>query len=403
MSYAVTKLKNYKAAGHDGVVAEYLKFADMMMIRSLHQLIELVWVSEQVPDDWRLGVVRPIPKPGRPVSLENLRPITLLTVLYKVFSIVLHHRLQGWCVLNNIILPEQAGFLPNHSCQDQVFTLLYLVRERQGKPLYCCFVDITKAYDSIWREGLWSCLWAEGVRGKMLRILRLLYLHTPNFLRFGRHKSVIFELRKGVKEGCILSPLLSDIFFNNLVREIKALGLGHMSEALYILVALLLFADDIVVIADSPHELQQLLTALSQYAARWRFELSSSKTKVLVFNNRLSVSQSEYRYFLGDHQIEVVSEFRYLGIILHYSLSWSSMKTHLLHAATAANHRVVSIGHIRRYFTVRFIRQLFSACIRSHFEYGVAVWSPVGKLQKKFSEISSKLFYIFPIATTPRP
>ena len=229
---------------------------------------------------------------------------------------------------------------------------------------------------TLFGEGLWSCLWAEGVRGKMLRILRLLYLHTPNFLRFGRHKSVIFELRKGVKEGCILSPLLSDIFFNNLVREIKALGLGHMSEALYILVALLLFADDIVVIADSPHELQQLLTALSQYAARWRFELSSSKTKVLVFNNRLSVSQSEYRYFLGDHQIEVVSEFRYLGIILHYSLSWSSMKTHLLHAATAANHRVVSMGHIRRYFTVRFIRQLFSACIRSHLEYGVAVWSP---------------------------
>ena len=97
-------------------------------------------------------------------------------MLYKVFSIVLHHRLQGWCVLNNIILPEQSGFLPNRSCQDQVFTLLYLVRERQGKPLYCCFVDITKAYDSIWREGLWSCLWAEGVRGKMLRILRLLYL-----------------------------------------------------------------------------------------------------------------------------------------------------------------------------------------------------------------------------------
>ena len=78
VSSAVTKLKNYKAAGHDGVVAEYLKFADMMMIRSLHQLIELVWVSEQIPDDWRLGVVRPIPKLGRPVALENLRPITPL-------------------------------------------------------------------------------------------------------------------------------------------------------------------------------------------------------------------------------------------------------------------------------------------------------------------------------------
>ena len=150
---ACTSLNSYRAPGHDGMTAEFLRFADMEAVRDLWHVIEESWKSESIPDAWRLGVVPPILKPGGLVTSSNFRPITLLPVINRLFTCIMDSRLRRWCRVTNAVLPEQAGFLPQRSCADQVLSLLSIIRASK-RPVFCCFIDVKKAFDSVWRDGL---------------------------------------------------------------------------------------------------------------------------------------------------------------------------------------------------------------------------------------------------------
>ena len=233
-------------------------------------------------------------------------------------------------------------------------------------PIRRCFLAIKKAYDSIWRE---TCLWRRGIRGKFFRILRLLYASTPSILKIGGYRTRVFYLSKGVRQGCLLSPLLSVLFFDDLTREVKQLGVGHLDELLGEIITMLLFADDIILLADSPEALQYLIDAVVRYAAAWRFEMSASKSKVMIFKQTVADKQIGHKFHLGAHDIE--DTFKYLGVILTNSLSWVSMKDRLLKAAKAKQNQALTMGSIRRNFTKTTLLWLRAGPIRV-WDRGVA-------------------------------
>ena len=157
----------------------------------------------------------------------------------------------------------QAGFRVDRSCVDNIFTLNEIVqgRLREDKKTYAFFLDIQKAYDTVWRNGLWYKLWDMGVKGKMWRVIKKMYGESKSMVFLEGERSEGFSVDQGVAQGCSLSPILFSIFINDLLKEVEHTELGiELNNGKRI--GGLLFADDFVGVSDSKEDLQRLIDVL---------------------------------------------------------------------------------------------------------------------------------------------
>src|SRR5690606_19305782 len=138
---------------------------------SLCYLFNVVSDSQTIPQDWRNGLIVPLFKEGDREVANNYRGITLLSIVGKLFASILDKRLPKWCETIGIFEQEQAGFRPGRTTVHKIFTLAEVIKKRKKQRLatYCCFLDIRKAYDTVWREGLWRKLEATGLEEKLMR------------------------------------------------------------------------------------------------------------------------------------------------------------------------------------------------------------------------------------------
>ena len=143
-----------------------------------------------------------------------------------------------------------------------------------------------KAYDTVWRNGLWKRLWDEGIRGKMWRVVKEMYSTVQSAVLVGDEQTEWFDLSTGVRQGCVMSPILFSLFINGLAREINEKGKGIDVGGRR--VRLLMYADDIVLLAESARDLQNMLDVVTAYSKRWRFRLNPKKGKseVMIFGRK---------------------------------------------------------------------------------------------------------------------
>ena len=221
----INKLKNNKTGGGDGIVSELLKYGGVGMVKMLGKLYALTWKEECVPMKWREGLIVSLFKKGDKEDPGNYRGITLLSVVGKVFCKILNDRLVQYLDKSSKIHEGQAGFRAGRCCIDNIFTLNELIQGRlkEGKKTFSFFLDIQKAYDSVWRNGLWLKLWNMGVKGKMWRVIKTMYNSSRSAVLLEGEKSSTFSVEQGVAQGCSLSPILFSVFISDLLEEIIGL------------------------------------------------------------------------------------------------------------------------------------------------------------------------------------
>ena len=186
------------------------------------------------------------------------------------------------------------------------------------------FLDIQKAYDKVWREGLWYKLFKYGIRGKLWRVLRKIYKKVESCVVIDEQWTDFFEIELGLRQGCLLSPILFALFINDLVDEIQKLNLGIQCGLKKI--SLLLFADDIVVIAESRKDLEKMLAVIYEYSLKWRFKFNYDKCAMVIFGNKEfpnvqygkcdSNSNCGFHVQFGPNLIKEVGIYKYLGVEL---------------------------------------------------------------------------------------
>ena len=207
-----------------------------------------MFACERIPSDWSKGLILPLYKDGDERVPSNYRGITLLSVVGKLYSSVLTKRLSSWCEENNKISEEQAGFRPGRATTDHLFTLteLLLARKDAKQDTVCCFLDIKKAYDLTFRDGVWKRLLEVGVNGKLWRVIRNLYAVVESRVMLGSTHTDWFPVELGLRQGDNLSPILYAIFIDGLIRTVKdaPLGVKCGSQKTNILG----FADDLVLL-----------------------------------------------------------------------------------------------------------------------------------------------------------
>jgi len=174
VQHAIKKLKNNKAAGIDEIPAEYLKGGGDTMAQTLTHICNLVWSGEKVPDDWKKGIILPLPKKGDLANCSNWRGILLLSIPGKVMATVLMNRIKT--AIDQQLRPQQTGFRPHRSCCQQIFTLRQIIDKCLAwrKPVLVNYIDFKKAFDCIHRDSL--------VYSSTLRFASESYQHHQKFL-----------------------------------------------------------------------------------------------------------------------------------------------------------------------------------------------------------------------------
>jgi hypothetical protein len=149
-------------------------------------------------------------------------------VVSKLFHKVLAARMLRYAEDNGLLHTAQNAFRSGRSTDDHIYSLSQVVkgRQRMKLPTYAFFLDLRKAYDSVWRDGLMYKLWNKGIRGRMWQYVYHMYSHTERAVRCGAATSAAFPIHLGLAQGDTLSCVLFNLYINDLLDEVEAASPG---------------------------------------------------------------------------------------------------------------------------------------------------------------------------------
>lgn len=381
--YIVNNLKNDKSCAQDGIINEYLKSTLHLMLPIYTKLFNLVFDTGIIPEEWLVGVIKPVYKnKGDKADPDNYRAITLVSCFGKVFTGIINKRLNDYAEKVDLITKVQAGFRKSYSTSDNIFILHCLIELlfADKKKLFCTFIDFRKAFDSVWRGGLWIKLQKYLINGKCFDIIKNMYNSIKSCVMIGEQKSEYFMCNVGVRQGENLSPFLFSLFLNDLeeffVQE-NVKGLSSISSKcndqlrLYFKIFLLLYADDTLIFAEDITSMQEALDNFAFYCDHWKLDVNIKKTKIMVFSRGRAKHSSVLKY--KDTPLEFVDHYGYLGIIFSKNGKFFKARKKLVEQASRALFGVYKkITNLN--LSVKCQLNLFDKMIVPILTYGSEVW-----------------------------
>ena len=154
---AIDQLKLNKATGLDLILNEFIIYGNNQLLLLLLRLFNVMFLKGYFPESWSEGLILPLHKKGSVDSVENYRGITFLSVISKLFTIILNNRLSHWAEDNSVYIEAQGGFRSKMGTIDSMFVLDNVINwfiSNKNK-LYCAFLDYPKAFDYVVRDNLW--------------------------------------------------------------------------------------------------------------------------------------------------------------------------------------------------------------------------------------------------------
>ena len=342
---ALKNLKNGKAYGWDQIPNEALKNLPTCMIEKVTHLFNKIKTSGKLPRGWNKGRVTLVHKRGLRELLTNYRPITVLISLSGLYSKLLNERLIAVTERHKLLGEIQNGFRKGRCGADNNFvldTILWKARALK-KPVHMAFLDISKAYDTVNRDILWQKLSSLGFSGDFLTALKALYTDDcVDCVVNGATTRPVF-LRRGLRQGCSLSPLLFALYIMDVGNDINVSELGFRLGK--VIVSGLLFADDLVVVAKSAAGLKSLLTLVKKGFDKLKLEISVAKSQV--------VSPADEAWeVVGDDgnvvlTLDQVEHYNYLGTSTYGGMYRTAIEKQKLCVKTAHKYKSTCI-HVSR-------------------------------------------------------
>ena len=253
----------------------------------------------------------------------------MLSCTCKLFISCLNNRLSKY-VDDDILGKEQAGFRKGHSTMDHVFVLQLVIDLYQSvrKRVFCAFIDYQKAFDYIDRSLLWQKLLSYNINGKLMTIIRHMYNRAKSCIKKDNMISEYFLCNIGVRQGDTLSPLLFALFINDFNQYISTAYRGlnivqscypslNDEDIVLLKLFVLLYGDDIIILAENEKGLQLALDKVHQYCTMYTLSVNIGKNKIIVFSRGKVRHSSSFKYRFD--VIQVVSDYVYLGITMNYN------------------------------------------------------------------------------------
>ena len=334
VQHAIKKQKDNACSPLDMITNSMLVHGGAAVAVSLKYLFNKIFTSSLCPTSWQTGVMTMVFKTDDKLDWANYRGITLLSIVGKVFESIVATRLSTYLENAGILPAEQGGFRKHFGCTDHVFILAETIkyRARRGQNTYAGFLDIKKAFPTMHHASMLHALSEAGVVGHMWHVIERMYSCNSSRIILNGQLSEPYDVRSGLREGSVLSPILYLVYINTLVKHLErvvpndGVCLGAR-DALRI--RALLYADDVVLLAEDSDALRRMLAAAEQHASQYQYAFSvptydnagkmkkKGKSQVVVFGER---GLSPHEFDLHGVRLQEVLSYKYLGIHLHQSL-----------------------------------------------------------------------------------
>ena len=277
-------------------------------LKLLTALFNNIYRAGKIPADWLKSVFVTLPKKTNATNCDDYRMISLMSHVLKTFLRIIHTRIYTKC--EREIDPVQFGFRNGLGTREALFSLNVLTQRCRDMnvDVYACFVDYRKAFDCVSHRKMAEILKNTGVDAEDLCIITNIYWHQTAQVRVDGLTSEQVAIRKGVRQGCVLSPLLFNIYSEAIFKE----ALENIDTGIRIngkLLSNIRYADDTVVIANNPQNLQRAMNLIVEHSQRFGLCVNVNKTKSMVFSKQAV----EAVIRINNQPVEQVHSFRYLG------------------------------------------------------------------------------------------
>lgn len=360
-----------RAPGIDGICVELYQEGGEECLTLIHDICAMIFEEELWPDAWAEAVLVAIYKrKGLKTNPDNYRGIALVSHASKLLCAVLRRRLS--VVVDRLIGEYQCGFRSGRGTTDADLTY-HILSERlrdMGVPLYTSFVDFRKAFDSVNWKILFHILRIAGVPDKLVGLIENLYAQSSFRVRMdGGQLSEATKPVVGVRQGCILSPLLFIIFLEFLLRLVYSLPHAAAVRVGKCVIELLGYADDLALMSTLFMGLQERLYQLDKTFLDVGMAVSLDKTEQLFQGAEGEQRQCRIR----DKELRTVDKFAYLGVVQSKDATSHAAIRHRLAKASSAFHVLRKLW--KRPLDRKLKGLVYRAIVRAIALYGAGTWT----------------------------
>ena len=363
----INSLDSSKAHGYDNISIKMIKLCNDSITIPLKIIFEESLKKGIFPDIRKKGNIIPAHKKDGKTLINNYRPISLLPIFGKIFERVIYNSLFNYFLSNKLFTPSQSGFLPGDSCIAELLSIIHEIQsafdENPTVDVKGVFLDISKAFDKVWHDGLIFKLKSYGVEGGLLFLIKN-YLHNrEQRVVLNGQTSEWRKIKAGVPQGSVLGPLLFLIYINDLTDGITSICK--------------IFADDtslfskVLDVNKSVNELSSDLERINQWAYQWKMKFNPDPKKQAneVIFSRKSVSHclSHPPIKFNERDIKKYNHQKYLGVILDSSLNFN---THIDQKIKKCNKLIGLLRRLSVNLPRNALLTIYKSFIRPHLDYG---------------------------------
>ena len=363
------------------------------------QLFNSLWAKGILMPAWKHSIVIPVKKPGQsPHNDDSYRPIALTSVLCKTMERIIVNRLTWYIDKHHLLNDNQAGF---RSCRSTIDQLLRLHTDaNQGlkckKTTLAVFIDFSKAFDLLWREGLLYKLRKKGITGNTYAWIADFMSKRTMQMRVEATLSTVKEVEMGTPQGSVLSPLLFLLMVSDFPETV-----GIKTS---------LFADDGAIWKTGRKvnllhsAIQEQLKNISKWCDMWGFIINAKKTVSICFTRSTKQSKLPIELAVKAETVEHVRSAKFLGLIFDSKLTWTA---HVAYIAERCGNKI----NLMRMLTGRkwgcskkSLLSIYKALVRSVLDYGSEIfYTATDTAMKKLDAIQAKCLRICCGALTSSP
>ena len=318
--------------------------------------------------------------------INNYRPISLIPICGKLFEKIVFDNVYSYLNVNNLITKNQSGFRPGDSATNQLLFLVNEIHEsfedKKSLEVRAVFLDISKAFDKVWHQGLLFKLKQNGIHGPLLSFFESYLSNRQQRVVLNGFYSDYEKIESGVPQGSVLGPLLFLIYINDLEENVKS--------------NVKFFADDTMLysIVNDPHtsasELNHDLEVIRQWAYQWKMEFNPDITKQateMIFSCKRKKPPHPPLYFNGSIVANVTQQ-KHLGLTILPNLSF---KKHLYEKLIKAKKIIGSLKHLSTYMPIKSLELMYKAFVRPHLDYCDIIYHEPAKINPTGQSLTTSM------------
>jgi hypothetical protein len=353
----------------------------------LSKLINMCFEQGLYPDILKIGRVIPVHKSGDKKCMNNYRPISTLSLINKIFERVLSDRIISFFEKHKLLCDNQFSYRKLKDTQRATLLLINEILPLLGtdEMALCVFIDFSKAFDTVDHAKLLAKLERYGVRGTANNLIKSYLLNRKQYVQNAGVKSETLPVNVDVPQGSVIGPLLYIIYANDLHYLTKQL-------------ISIMYADDTTIIvknkcinnliSDSNRHMKSIL----DWCNFNKLSLNSKKTKVIIFNKKQNTGNIP-KIKIGNNEIEVVSQFKYLGYNIDTKFNHSSHLKYLVGKLSSLKYITYKI---KQHMTERAALNFYFGMVQSKLQYGILLYagaSQVNKYYKKLKALQNRIVF----------